>query len=136
MFYEEIEEGRVYKSISTKPITGTEIDLFAQMSGMDLPGFLDAAFARGWGFKDRVTPGPYIIGCMMGLMAKQGFLADAVWTGATDISFKAPVVPGDRISAEVEPLAKKDSKRGGGLITYKWRIKNQDDKLVAEGTNT
>jgi len=73
MFYEEIEEGRVYKSISTKPITGTEIDLFAQMSGMDLPGFLDAAFARGWGFKDRVTPGPYIIGCMMGLMASKAF---------------------------------------------------------------
>jgi acyl dehydratase len=136
MFYEEIEAGRVYKTISTKPITGTEIDLFAQMSGMDLPGFLDAAFARRWGFKDRVTPGPYIIGCMMGLMAKQGFLADAVWTGATDISFKTPVVPGDRISAEVEPIAKKDSKRGGGLITYRWRIKNQDDKLVAEGTNT
>jgi len=136
MFYEEIEEGTIYKSISTKPITGTEIDFFAQMSGMDLPGFLDAEFARGWGFKDRVTPGPYLIGCMMGLMAKQGFLADAVWTGATDISFKTPAVPGDRISAEVEPFNKKDSKRGGGLITYRWRIKNQNDKLVAEGTNT
>lgn len=136
MFYEEIEEGKIYKSISTKPITGTEIDLFAQMSGMDLPGFLDAEFARGWGFKDRVTPGPYIIGCMMGLMAKHGFLADAVWTGATDISFRTPLVPGDRMSAEVEPIGKKDSKRGGGLITYRWRIKNQDDKLIGEGTNT
>ena len=136
MRYDEIEEGRIYKSNLTKPITGTEIDIIAQMSGMDLPGFLNADFARGWGFNDRVTPGAYLIACMMGLMAKQGFLADAVWTGATDISFKAPVVPGDRIGAEVEPIAKKASKRGGGLITYKWRIKNQDDSLVAEGINT
>ena len=136
MFYEEIEEGKVYKSVTTKPITGTEIDLFAQLSGMDLPGFLDAEFAKGWGFKDRVTPGPYLIGSMMGLMAKQGFLADAVWMGATDISFKTPVIPGNRLSAEVEVLKKKESKRGGGPITYKWRIKNQDDKLVAEGVNT
>ncbi|MBN2255767.1 MAG: MaoC family dehydratase [Deltaproteobacteria bacterium] len=136
MLYEEIEVGTVYKSITTKPITGTEIDLFAQMSGMDLPGFLDAEFARGWGFKDRVVPGAYVIACMMGLMAKQGFLSDAVWTGATDISFKTPVIPGDRLSAEVEPLAKKESKRGGGLITYRWRIKNQEGKPIAEGTNT
>jgi acyl dehydratase len=136
MFYEDIEEGKVYKSVTTKPITGTEIDIFAQLSGMDLPGFLDTEFAKGWGFKDRVTPGPYLIASMMGLMAKQGFLADAVWTGATDISFKTPVTPGDRISAEVEPFNKKDLKRGGGLVTYKWRIMNQDDKLVAEGVST
>jgi acyl dehydratase len=73
---------------------------------------------------------------MMGLMAKQGFLANAVWTGATDISFKKPVVPGDRLSAEVEPVNKKESKSGGGLVTYKWRIKNQEDMLVVEGVNT
>ena len=136
MFYEEVEEGKVYKSVTTKPITGTEIDLFAQMSGMDLPGFLDVEFAKGWGFKDRVTPGAYLIACMMGLMAKQGYLADAVWMGAENISFKTPVFPGDRLSAEAEVLKKKESKRGGGPITYKWRLKNQEDKLVAEGINT
>lgn len=136
MLYEEVEIGKIYQSITTKPITGTEIDIFAQLSGMDLPGFLDSEVAKGWGFKDRVTPGVYLIGAMMGLMAKQGFLANAVWTGATDISFKRPVIPGDRLSAEVEPFNKKDSKSGGGLVTYKWRIKNQEDILVVEGVNT
>jgi len=135
MYFEEIEIGKVYKSPVTKPITGTEIDLVAQMSGMDLPGFLNADFARGKGFKDRVTPGVYVIGSMMGLMAKHGFLADAVWVAATDISFKAPVHPGDRVSAEVEVLSKKEGKRGGP-ITYKWRVQNQEGRLVAEGVNT
>ena len=136
MYYEEINEGDVYKSTHTKIITGTEIDLFAQMSGMDLPGFLDGDYARKWGFKDRVTPGAYIIASMFGLMAKHGFLADAVWVGTKDISFKAPVFPGDYLSAEVEIASKKDSKRGGGSVTYRWRVKNQEGKFVAEGTNT
>lgn len=135
MYFEEIEVGKVYRSPVTKPITGTEIDLVAQMSGMDLPGFLNADFAKGKGFKDRVTPGIYVIGSMMGLMAKHGFLADAIWVSATDISFKSPVFPGDRLSAEVEVLSKKEGKRGGP-ITYKWTVSNQEGKLVAQGVNT
>lgn len=135
MFFEEIEVGKVYKSPVTKPITGTEIDLVAQMSGMDLPGFLDAEFAKSKGFKDRVTPGIYVMASMMGLMAKHGFLADAIWVSATDIAFKTPAFPGDRLSAEVEVVGKKEGKRGG-LVTYKWTVTNQDGKLVAQGVNT
>ncbi len=135
MYFEEIEIGKVYRSPVTKPITGTEIDLVSQMSGMDLPGFLNADFARSIGFKDRVTPGAYIIACVIGLMAKQGFLAHAIWVKSTDISFKTPVFPGDRLSAEVEVLTKKEGKQGGA-VTYRWKVRNQDDKLVAEGVNT
>ena len=136
MFYEEVEVGQICKSDITKPITGTEIDLVAQLSGLDLPGFLDSEVAKGWGFKDRVAPGPYVLACMFGLMARQGFLSNALWMGADGITFKAPVFPGDRISAEIEVLSKKPSKRGGGPVTYKWQVKNQDNKLIAEGTNT
>lgn len=136
MYFEEVEIGKVYRSEVTKPITGTEIDIVAQMSGMDLPGFLNSEFAKGMGFKDRVTPGVYIIAGMFGLMAKQGFLYDAVWMGATDISFRSPVFPGDRISAWVEVVGKKEGKRGGGPVTYKWTVENQEGKLVAQGVNT
>ncbi|HAR98475.1 MAG TPA: hypothetical protein DCS11_06235, partial [Syntrophus sp. (in: bacteria)] len=68
MYFEKIEVGRVYRPDVTKPITGTEIDLVAQMSGLDLPGFLDADFARSKRFKDRLTPGVYTMACMMGLL--------------------------------------------------------------------
>jgi acyl dehydratase len=136
MFFEEIEEGSRFKAKGPKTITGTEIDFIAQLAGLDLPGFLDAEHAKSWGFKDRVTPGPYILACMFGLMAKQGFLSDALWMGADGISFKTPVFPCDRITAETEVLGKKESKRGGGPVTYKWWVKNQDDKVIAEGTNT
>lgn len=136
MFYEDVEVGQIFKSDRGKTITGTEIDLVAQLSGLDLPGFLDTEVAKKWGFKDRVAPGPYVVACMFGLMARQGFLSNALWMGAQDIAFKSPVFPGDKISAEVEVLSKKPSKRGGGPVTYTWRVKNQDGVLIAEGTNT
>jgi len=136
MFFEDVEEGKVYKSAIRKPISGTEIDMVAQLSGMDLPGFLDAEYAKKWGFKDRVTPGPYVFACMVGLMAKQGFLADAVMQGTKEMAFKTPVFPGDRLGAQVEVLGKKESKRGGGAVTYKWTIYKAEEILVAEGIST
>ena len=136
MYYEDVEVGKVYKEDCAKTITGTEIDFVAQLSGLDLPGFLDAEVAKKWGFKNRVTPGPHILACMFGLMARQGFLSNALWMGAEQISFKSPVFPCDKISAEVEVLSMKPSKRGGGPVTYSWRVTNQEGTLIAEGVNT
>ena len=94
LYFEEIKEGYSFTT-SSKPITGTEIDMVAQLSGADLPGFLDNEFAQSWGFKARVAPGAYLILSMMGLLAKQGFLANAVWVTADGISWKNRVHPGD-----------------------------------------
>ncbi len=135
MYFEDVEIGKVYKAEFRKPITGTEIDIIAQISGMDLPGFLNAEHAKQYGFKDRVTPGPYLFCCMVGLMAKQGYLSDAVMMGTREISFKAPVFPGDRLSAETEPIEKKESRRGGGSVTYKWRV-SREETIVVEGIST
>ena len=136
MYYEDVEEGKTYKTERPKPITGTEIDLVAQLAGLDLPGFLDASVAKAWGFRDRVTPGPYILACFFGLMSKQGFLSNAIWMGAEQISFKSPVFPGDKLSAEAEVLSKKPSKRGGGPVTYRLRVTNQEGTLIADGIST
>ncbi len=136
MYYEDVEIGKVYKADVGKTITGTEIDLVAQLSGLDLPGFLDAEAAKKWGFRDRVTPGPYILACMFGLMARQGFLSNAVWMGAEQISLKSPVFPRDKISAQVEVVSKKPSKRGGGPVTYRFQVTNQEGTLIAEGVST
>lgn len=94
---------------------------------------MDPEFAKGWGFKSRVTPGPYIFACMVGLMAKQGFLADAVMVGVDSIRFKSPAYPADRLTAETEV---KESRRGGGLCNYDWRVFNQNNELIAGGNST
>lgn len=136
MYFEDVEIGKVYKAEISKPITGSEIDIVAQLSGMELPGFLDSEFAKGKGFRDRVTPGPYILACMVGLMAKQGFLADAVMISVENIRFKSPAYPGDRLLAEVEVKSKNESRRGGGTCNYDWRVHNQNNELLAEGNAT
>ena len=136
MYYEEVEEGAIFKSNVQKPITGTEIDMVCQLSGLDHPNFLDPNRAKQYGFKDRVVPGAYTLACMFGMMLKQGFLADALWTQAESVVFKTPIFPGDLLSTECEVKGKKDYKRGGGFVNYHWKVINQDDKVVAEGVNT
>ena len=136
MYYEDTEEGKVYKSNITKPITGTEIDIVCQLSGLDHPNFLDPERAKQYGFKDRVAPGAYTLTVLFGLMLKQGFLADALWTQSEQISFRRPVFPGDLLSAECEVTGKKDYKKGGGFVTYQWRVLNQEKEMIAQGVNT
>ena len=136
MYYEDVEVGKTYAAGQTKTITGSEIDLVAQLAGLDLPGFLNPNVARSWGFPDRVTPGPYVLACMFGLMARQGFLSNALWMGAENISFRAPVFPCDTITAQVEVLRKEPSKRGGGPVTYRFKVTNQEGKLIVDGVST
>ena len=136
MFYEEVEVGKTYMSNIKKPITGSELDLVAQLSGLDAPGFLYPEFAKSLGYKDRPAPGFYILGVMEGLLYKGGFLADAlVWAGSNNLSFKAPVFSGDMLSAEATVVSKKLKERWGP-VTYNWTVKNQKDEVVATGTNT
>lgn len=136
MYYEEFELNKTYKAGFSKTITGTEIDLIAQLSGLDLPGFLSPEVAQSMGFKDRVAPGPYVQACAIGLMARQGFLSKAILVQVDGLSFKKPVYPGDKITAETEVTNKKPSDRGVGFVTYKLRVMNQEDKLLFEATQT
>lgn len=135
MFFDEVPENYSFKT-PTKPITGTEVDLAAQLSGMDLPAFLDDEAAQKWGFKKRVVPGAYLLCCVIGLLAKQGFLADAVWINS-EVAFKSTVHPGDTVYVDNQVISKTENKkRNCGFVTYKWALKNQHDVVLAEGTNT
>lgn len=51
MYFEEIEIGKVYKAETSKTVTGTEIYLVCQLSGMDLPGFWTLNLQRDGGSK-------------------------------------------------------------------------------------
>ncbi len=136
MYFNEVPDDYNFRTPS-KPLTGTEVDLVSQLSGMDLPAFLDDQAAKKWGFKCRVVPGAYLLSCVIGLLVRQGFLVDAVWAALNDVSFKNPAYPGDIIHVENKVLNKKaNSKRNSGFITYRWTLKNQDDLVLVEGTNT
>ncbi len=136
MYFEDVKVGDVYKSNLSKVITGTEIDLVAQISGLDHPNFLVPERAQKYyGFKDRVVPGPYIMTCMLGLMLKQGFLADALFSYVGEIKFKRPLFPGDSMTVKCEVTGKKESPKGGGPVIYTWTVYNQDNEEVVVGVN-
>lgn len=82
----------------TKTVTETEIELFAQVSGDNNPVHLDADYAAGTMFKERIAHG----------MLSAGFISAVIGTklpgpGAIYMSqqmrFKAPVKIGDVVTA-------------------------------------
>lgn len=136
MYFDDVVEGYSFVTES-KIVTGTEVDLVAQISGMDLPAFLSDEVAAQWGYKARVVPGAYLLCYVISLLAKQGFLSDAIWAKADNIIFKSAAHPGDRLYVENQVEAKKLLKDGKkGLVTYNWVLKNQHDVVLVQGTNS
>ncbi len=83
----------------TKTVTEKEIELFAEVSGDDNPVHLDAEYAAGTMFKERIAHG----------MLSAGFISAVIGTrlpgpGAIYMSqqmrFKAPVKIGDVVTAK------------------------------------
>jgi 3-hydroxybutyryl-CoA dehydratase len=107
LFIEDLEVGQADEF--TKIVTEKEIELFAEVSGDDNPVHLDADYAAGTMFKERIAHG----------MLSAGFISAVIGTrlpgpGAIYMSqqmrFRAPVKIGDSVTARCT-IKEIDSKR-------------------------
>jgi 3-hydroxybutyryl-CoA dehydratase len=107
LFIEDLEVGQADEF--TKIVTKKEIELFAEVSGDDNPVHLDADYAAGTMFKERIAHG----------MLSAGFISAVIGTrlpgpGAIYMSqqmrFRAPVKIGDSVTARCT-IKEIDSKR-------------------------
>lgn len=112
--------------------TITEADLvnFAALTGDWHPQHADAAWAAGSEFGERVAHGMLVLSYAVGLAPIDPERVLAL-RGLDKVAFKRPTRIGDTIRVE----GKLEEKRavGGGveLASYRWRILNQRDEVVA-----
>ncbi len=134
MFFEDLELGL---KISTKGRTITEADVvnFAGLSGDFNPLHVDAEFARGVEFGQRVAHGTLVLSVATGLTYQAGFMEDTVMAFLSlDWRYSAPTFLGDTIHCEVEVTDLKLMRRlGGGKVTLAIKVLNQEDKVVQKG---
>ena len=130
----EIGDRFVTKS---RVITRTDLELYAVSTGDTHPMFLSEEHAQAAGWKTQIVPGLLAYSIAVGLMIQSGFIADVIaYMGTDKMKFLAPVYPYDTIRAETEVLAKKQTKTGNWIGSYKWVIRNQNNEATAEGENT
>jgi acyl dehydratase len=137
----ERDIGEKYIGSRTRLITPTELDIFCTTTGMRGDAFLSDEVARSRGMKSRVLPGAMSLAILFSLLEEE-FLRGphgqgALFTGLNNLKLLAPVYPHDRLKAETEVLAKKETSKGDRVfVTYAWALKNQEDVVVAKGENT
>ena len=114
----------------SRTVSAEDIELYARMTGDHNPIHFDAELASRSRFGGIVVQGGVTSGLLNALVAEDLPGPGSVFLH-TDWSFRAPVRPGDTITAEVEVLEVRPDKP---IATLRTTITNQDGTVVVDGT--
>ena len=136
LFQRDFDDLECGERFSTRGRTVGESDVatFAGLTGDRHPLPTDAVWARTDGpFGERVAHGLLVASCAAGLVPFDPERVIAL-RRLRDVTFKRPVRLGDtiRVDGAVAQLAPLTDE--AGLVVCDWRVRNQDDALVARMT--
>jgi acyl dehydratase len=114
----------------SRTITARDIELFTELTGDRNPLHYDVEAARASRFGGIIVQGGVTSGLLNAVVAEDLPGPGSVFLHV-DWSFRAPVRPGDTITAEVEVLEVREDKP---ISTLRTTISNQDGVVVLEGT--
>jgi acyl dehydratase len=133
-YFEEFEEGAVYKHWPAKTVTEGDDHLFCLLTMNHHPLHLNDVYAKRSQQGKNVVVGPYVYSLALGISVSD-ISGLAIANLATDeLSHPNPVFHGDTLFVETEVLEKRASKSkpDRGIVIVHTRVFNQDGLLVAE----
>lgn len=134
LWFEEYEIGATYLHRPGRTLTEADNVLFTTLTMNTQPLHLDAAYAEGTAFGERLVNSMLTLSTVVGLSVAQLTLGTIVANlGFSEVSFPAPVRHGDTLYAETEIVDKRLSKSrpGEGVVTLRHIGRNQRDEVVA-----
>ncbi len=114
----------------SRTVRAEDIELFTQLTGDRNPLHYDDDAARRSRFGRIIVQGGVTSGLLNAVVAEDLPGPGSVFLHV-DWNFRAPVGPGDRITAEVEVLEVRDDKP---IFRLRTTVANQDDTVVLDGT--
>jgi acyl dehydratase len=118
------------KASRTREITARDIELFTEITGDRNPLHYDEELAAASRFGRIIVQGGVTSGLLNAVVAEDLPGPGSVFLHV-DWNFRAPVGPGDVITAEVEVLEVRPDKP---ISTIRTTITNQDGTVVLDGT--
>jgi 3-hydroxybutyryl-CoA dehydratase len=113
----------------SKTVTEADIVNFAGVTGDFNPIHVDAEFAGGTMFKERIAHGILAAGYISAVIGTQLPGPNAIYLGQT-LEFKLPVKIGDTVTATVTVAEKRDDKR---ILKLDTTVTNQRGQVVVSG---
>lgn len=120
------------KATRSLSITDEMIHTFAALTGDNNPVHLDDDYAAGTRFKRRIAHGMLAASLISAALANDLPGPGTVYLSQS-LQFKAPVYPGDTVTATIEVKSVREDKPIATLVTT---CTNQDGVVVIEGEAT
>ncbi len=133
MWFEDFEVGQ---ELATAGRTVTEADIvaFAGLSGDFNPLHVDAEYARGTPFGERIAHGILGLAMATGLAWQTGFMTGSVEAFLSlEWKFRGPVRIGDTIRARLRVAGTRPMGDSAGLVMLDVALLNQRDETVQRG---
>jgi acyl dehydratase len=135
--YEDFYLGAEYKT-GERTIDDASIRAFSDLSGDFNPLHLDDDYAASTAYKGRIAHG------ILGLAVATGLVAETHLTRGTlvafvrlDWDFRAPLRPGDRVTAHLRvDETRRTSRSDRGLVRLAVQLADQRGEIVQEGSWT
>jgi 3-hydroxybutyryl-CoA dehydratase len=131
VFERDFDSLAVGERFTTESRTVAEADIaaFATLTGDTHPQHVDESWAAGSRFGERIAHGLLVLSFASGLMPFDPERIVAL-RRVGDAVFKAPVRIGDSVHVEGELVGLREIDDANGLVDCRWRVLNQDGKLV------
>ena len=132
-YFEELEPGAIFAHQPGRTVTEADNLLFSVLSMNPQPLHLDAEFAKGTEFGQRLVNSLFTLSTLVGLSVADLTLGTTVGNlGFEKVEFPKPVFIGDTLYAETEVVSKRESRSrpGQGIVCFEHRARNQHGDLV------
>ena len=135
LYFEEFEPGAVIDHPTRRTVTEMDNVLFSALTMNPQPLHLDAEFAKGTEFGQRLVNSLFTLGLVIGMSVGETTLGTTIANlGMTDVRFPKPVFHGDTIRVRTEIVDKRESKSrdDSGIVFFRHYGINQRDEIVCD----
>jgi 3-hydroxybutyryl-CoA dehydratase len=112
-----------------RQVSAADIEAFAALTGDHHPQHTDASWATESRFGERIAHGLLVLSFASGLMPFDPERVVAL-RSVREAVFKAPVRIGDEVHVDGSVVGLREIDDSNGLVECRWRVLNQDGKLV------
>jgi len=138
-WFEEFAVGDIISHATRRTVTETDNVLFTTMTMNPAPLHLDAEYASGTEFGQRIVNSMFTVALVVGLSVPELTLGTIIAQLAlSDVAFPSPVFHGDtvRVETEIADVRPSRSRPAAGLVVFQHRAYNQRDQLVCAARRT
>ncbi|NKQ55551.1 MaoC family dehydratase [Amycolatopsis sp. K13G38] len=135
LYFEEFEEGAVFEHATRRTVTEADNMLFSNMTLNLAPLHLDAEYAKGTIYGQRLVNSLFILGLVGGICMQDTTHGTTLGNlGFEEVKFPKPVFHGDTIRVRTEVISKRLSKSrdDSGIVFFRHQAINQRDEIVCD----